>query len=238
MSLAAAIVEDNAMHKRERDSSCGSRSRERDSLGGSRSRERRCIVSGDVLPEAKLIRFVVGPDGELTPDIGATLPGRGMWVGARAATLATAIEKNVFAKAAKQAVKISPDLAARVPSLIVQRLQSDLGMALRAGQLILGFDQVQRALQGAEPPALRVEASDGAADGKRKLFAIGHARGLKVQTIECLTSAELSVAVGRENVIHAALKSGRLQERLSMDAERLSGFRSAATPASPHERDA
>jgi uncharacterized protein len=228
MSLAAATkAEDDAMQGRERDSLCGSR-----------SRERRCIVNGEVLPEAKLIRFVVGPDGALTPDLAAKLPGRGIWVGARAATLDVAIAKNLFAKVAKQAVKISPDLPARVPALIVQRMQSDLGMALRAGQLVLGFDQVQRALQGTEPPSLLVEASDGAADGKRKLFATSHARGLKVQTIECLTSAELSVAVGRENVIHAALKSGRLQERLSMDAERLSGFRSAATPASLHERDA
>jgi len=219
MSLAAATkAEDDAMRGRER--------------------ERRCIVSGEVLPEAKLIRFVVGPDGVVTPDLAAKLPGRGIWVGANAVTLASAIAKNEFAKTAKHAVKISPDLAARVPLLIVQRMQSDLGMALRSGQLVLGFDSVQRALQGPEPPSLLVEASDGAQDGKRKLFAISHARGLKVETIECLTSAELSVAVGRENVIHAALKSGRLQERLSMDAERLSGFRSAATPASPHERDA
>ena len=89
----------------------------------------------------------------------------------------------------------------------------------------------------ARTPALLIEASDGAEDGKRKLFAARHARGLKIQTIECLTSAELSVAVGRENVIHAALKSGRLQERLSMDAGRLSGFRPAALRPSPHERD-
>jgi len=77
MSLAAATkAEDDSM--RERDSSCGSRSRERDSSCGSRSRERRCIVSGEVLPEAKLIRFVVSPDGEITPDIAAKLPGRGI----------------------------------------------------------------------------------------------------------------------------------------------------------------
>jgi hypothetical protein len=196
-------------------------------------RERRCIVSGEVLPEAKLVRFVVGPDGELTPDIAAKLPGRGIWVGASSAALAAAIARNLFAKAAKQAVRISADLAERVPLLLVQRMQSDLGMALRAGQLVLGFDQVQRALQGTTPPTLLVEASDGAFDGKRKLFAAAHARGLKIQTVECLTSAELSVAVGRENVIHAALKSGRLQERLSMDAERLSGFRSASHAGQP-----
>ncbi|HSZ11571.1 MAG TPA: hypothetical protein VK759_05320, partial [Rhizomicrobium sp.] len=76
------------------------------------------------------------------------------------------------------------------------------------------------------PPSLVISARDGSPDGKRKIFAAGHARGLKVETVECLDSAELSLALGRENVIHAALKSGRLQERLSFDAARLSGLRS------------
>ena len=114
-------------------------------------------------------------------------------------------------------------------------MYSDLGMVRREGQTYPGFDTVLRASQSDAPPALMLEASDGAVDGKRKLFAARHVRGLKIQTVECLTSAELSVAVGRENVIHAALKSGRLQERLSLDAERLSGLRAAAL--SPCERD-
>jgi predicted RNA-binding protein YlxR (DUF448 family) len=247
MNLAAAAKdEDDTMRERdslagsrsrERDSLGGSRSREHDSLGGSRSRERRCIMSGDVLPEDKLIRFVVSPDGEVTPDIAAKLPGRGIWVSASAAALDAANAKNLFAKAAKANVKVAPDLALRVPALLVERMQSDLGMARRAGQLLLGFDAVLGALKSDTPPALLIGASDGASDGKRKLFAASHARGLKIKTIECLTSAELSVAVGRENVIHAALKSGRLQERLNMDAGRLLGFRPAATSASPRERD-
>ena len=198
-------------------------------------RERRCIVSGEVLPDSKLIRFVVSPDAVVTPDIAAKLPGRGIWVGATSAALKTAIAKNLFTKAAKANVKVAEDLAIRVEAQLVARIQSDLGMARRAGLLLMGFDTVLRALQSDAPPALLIEASDGADDGKRKIFGASHARGLKIQTIECLTSAELSVAVGRENVIHAALKSGRLQERLSLDAERLSGFRSAATP--PRERD-
>jgi len=200
-------------------------------------RQRRCIVSGEVLPDSKLIRFVVSPDGQVTPDIAAKLPGRGIWVGASKAALTTAIRKGLFAKAAKANVKIADDLVTRVEDLLVARIQSDLGMARRAGLLLMGFDTVLRALQSDAPPALLIEASDGAGDGKRKLFGASHARSLKIQTIECLTSADLSVAVGRENVIHAALKSGRLQERLSLDAERLSGFRSAAKAASPHERD-
>ena len=199
------------------------------------TRERRCIVSGEVLPDDRLVRFAVSPDGEVTPDIAATLPGRGIWVSADAASVAAAVKKNLFAKAAKAQVKAAPDLAARVEALLVARMQADLGMARRSGALLLGFDTVLKAVQSDPAPALLIEASDGAADGKRKLFGAGHARGLKIQTIECLTSAEISLAVGRENVIHAALKSGRLQERLSFDAKRLSGFRSV--PDAGHERD-
>jgi predicted RNA-binding protein YlxR (DUF448 family) len=200
-------------------------------------RERRCIVSGEVLPESRLIRFVVSPDGLVTPDVAAKLPGRGIWVGASSTTLKTAIAKNLFAKAAKTNVKVAAELAERVEAQLVSRIQADLGMARRAGLLLMGFETVLRALQSDAPPALLFEASDGSADGKRKIFGACHARSLKIQTIECLTSSELSVAVGRENVIHAALKSGRLQERLSLDAGRLSGFRSAPTTAGPHERD-
>jgi predicted RNA-binding protein YlxR (DUF448 family) len=198
-------------------------------------RDRKCIVSGEVMPEDRLIRFAVSPDGEVTPDVAATLPGRGIWARATRETLDVAVKKNLFAKAAKAQVKVAPDLAGRVEALLVARMQADLGMARRSDAIHLGFETVQRAIQSDDPPALMVQACDGAADGKRKLFGAAHARGLKIQTTQCLTSAELSVAVGRENVIHAALKSGRLQERLSFDAKRLSGFR--AVPAAADERD-
>lgn len=193
-------------------------------------RERRCIVGGESLPESRLIRFVVSPDSEIVPDVGAILPGRGIWVEATATALNVAVKKNLFAKAAKAQVRVAPDIAARVELQLVARLQADLGMARRAGQIVFGLDAVTREIQSAAPPALVIEASDGAVDGKRKIFGAAHARGLKIETIECLASAEIGVAVGRENVIHAALKSGRLQERLSFDARRLSGFR-AVPPA-------
>ena len=197
-------------------------------------RERRCIVTGEVLSEDRLIRFVVSPDGAVTPDIAAALPGRGIWVGATRDAVNAAAKRNLFAKAAKAKVTVAPNLADRVEALLVARLQADLGMACRSGQILFGFDAVLRALQSDAPPGLVIEARDGAADGKRKLFAASHARGLKTQTAECLSSAEISLAVGRENVIHAALKSGRLQERLNFDAGRLNGFRA---PHGPFERD-
>jgi predicted RNA-binding protein YlxR (DUF448 family) len=199
-------------------------------------RERRCIVRGEVLAESRLIRFAVSPDGEIVPDIGAVLPGRGIWVSADGASLAIALKKGLFSRAAKASVKAAPDLASRVEALLVARMQADLGMARRSGQIVMGFDAVRGAIQADPVPGLVIEASDGAADGKRKVFAAAHARGLKIETLECLSSAEISLAVGRENVIHAALKSGRLQERLSFDGQRLSGFR--RVPEASSEKDA
>lgn len=197
----------------------------------SRSRERRCIVTGEVRDEAHLIRFVVSPDGEVVPDLAAKLPGRGIWVGAERALLERAVAKNQFAKAAKASAKASADLADRTEKLIVQRMQGDLGMARKSGALILGFGNVERALQSDAPPVLLIEASDGAEDGRRKLWAVAHARGLKPAVLDRLSAAELSLALGRENVIHAALKAGALAERLKFEAGRLSGFRSRKTDA-------
>ena len=188
-------------------------------------RERRCITTGEVRPVENLVRFVVGPEGNIVPDIEAKLPGRGLWVTADGAILARAVAKNDFPKAAKAPVKVALDLVARVEKRLVGRMLSDLGLARRAGQLVLGFDNVTRALDTKPPPRVLVEASEGAADGRKKLAGSAAARCLRVETIDCLTRAELSLALGRENVIHAAVKPGPLAERLILDSVRLRGFR-------------
>jgi predicted RNA-binding protein YlxR (DUF448 family) len=221
VTFAAAVAEENAL------------------------RERRCLVSGEVLPEAELMRFATDPDGHVVPDVAASLPGRGMWVRSDRTSVATATAKNLFSKSAKASLKVSGDLPTRVETLLVTRMQADLGLARRAGQLVVGFDNVLRTLDDKVPPSVLVEASDGAADGRRKLAGSAHARSLKTEIIDCLSTAELSLALGRGNVIHAALKPGRLAERLIFDAGRLRGFRPASsakksagsTPA-PSERDA
>jgi uncharacterized protein len=197
LSLAAALKEETAL------------------------RERRCIVTGQTREEARLIRFVVGPDDTIVPDLAAKLPGRGIWVSADRATLA----KAQFARPAKQKVKVPADLADTVERLIVRRMQDDLGLAKRAGVLVSGFDTVVDMIANA---AVLVEAADGAADGRRKLLGAARSRGSDPKLIDCLTSEEISVALGRENVIHAALKSGQLAERLIFEAGRLSGFRTGA----------
>ena len=189
------------------------------------ARERRDIVTGEIMPEHRLIRFVAAPDGLIVPDVAAKLPGRGLWVEASRKAIGLAVEKKLFARAAKANVSASGDLADRAEKALVGRMLGDMGLARRSGAAVLGFDNVLRALDSAKPPALLIEARDGAADGKRKLYNAAHARGLKPVVAECLLSAELGLALGRENVIHAAVQPGGLAERLILDAQRLSALR-------------
>jgi predicted RNA-binding protein YlxR (DUF448 family) len=179
------------------------------------------------LPESRLLRFVADPDGNVVPDVAAKLPGRGLWVEASRDAVNKAVEKKLFSRAAKAQVNATADLSDRAEKALVTRMLGDLGIARRSGQLVLGFDNVLRALEGPKPPKVLIEAFDGAKDGKRKLYAAAHRLELKCTVIESLTSAELGLALGRENVIHAAIQPGGFAERLTFDAERLSGFRSS-----------
>ena len=189
------------------------------------SRERRCILNGTVLPEGRLIRFAVGPDARVFPDVEAKLPGRGMWLTATRGAVEQVLAKKLFSKAAKSAVHADPALADLVEERLVASLCGSLGIARRAGALILGFDSVAEALRGDKPPAVVIQASDASPDGSRKLRGAALAKGIAPFVLNTLSNAELSLALGRENVVHAALKSGRIAERLIFDAGRLRGFR-------------
>jgi predicted RNA-binding protein YlxR (DUF448 family) len=188
-------------------------------------RERRCIVTHEVLAESQLIRFVLDPQGNIVPDVAAKLPGRGMWVTARRDAVDRAVAKGHFSRAAKMPLSVPLGLCDRIEALLVSRMAGDIGLARRSGQLVVGFDTVARALAGEKRLSVLLEASDGALNGRRKL--LGMIRTQPPAVIDCLTVAELSLALGRENVVHAALKPGRLSERLIADASRLSGFRPA-----------
>jgi predicted RNA-binding protein YlxR (DUF448 family) len=198
-------------------------------LGAGRfSRLRRCIATGDVLPEARLLRFVAGPDGAVLPDVEAKLPGRGLWVRAERAAIERAAAKGLFSRAAKAPLAADAGLAARAETRLVARILAQLGLARRAGDMILGFDQIEKALRGEgkeRPPAILVEASEAAENGRRKLQAAALAQGCAPFVIGAFGIAELSLALGRENVVHAAVKAGRIAERLVSDAGRLAGFR-------------
>lgn len=187
------------------------------------SRERRDIVSGEVMEEARLIRFVAGPDGQAVPDLARKLPGRGLWVAADRASVTQAAKKGLFARAAKSQVSAPADLADQVERLLRARLLSALGLARRAGDLTSGFEKVSSAISSGKAAWL-IEASDGAADGRRKLLALARKQARPPGLFGVFGAAELGLALGGENVIHTAFLAGRAVERWAEDVRRLAGF--------------
>jgi hypothetical protein len=191
---------------------------------GEDDRQRRDIVSGEVVDEARLIRFVAGPDGVVTPDVGRKLPGRGLWVAADRASVETAARKGHFSRAAKARLTAPADLADLVERLLATRLLAGLGLARKAGDLEFGFEKVLSALRSGRV-ALWIEAIDGAADGRRKLGAAARKAATPPRLVGLFARAELGLALGAENVIHTAFLAGRGADRWTSDVERLSGFR-------------
>lgn len=184
---------------------------------------RRCVVTGDKKPVPELLRFVVGPDDCIVPDLGGDLPGRGIWLSARRDVVNTACEKNHFAKAAKRKVTVPPRLADDIEAQMVRRCMDALGLARRAGKVVAGFEKTCAWLRTARR-GLLVAARDGSEDGKSKLRAL--APGLAQFTV--LDAAELGRALGRDHVVHAAVAPGGLADRLVFEQSRLLGFREGA----------
>jgi predicted RNA-binding protein YlxR (DUF448 family) len=187
------------------------------------SRERRDIVSGEVMDEPQLIRFVPGPDGVVVPDLARKLPGRGLWVAADRASVETAAKKGLFSRAAKAKLSAPPGLADQVEMLLKRRLLSGLGLARRSGDLTSGFEKVAAAISSGRASWL-IEASDGAADGRRKMLAQLRKPPRPPGVFAVFTAEELGLALGLENVIHTAFLAGRAADRWALDVQRLSGF--------------
>jgi predicted RNA-binding protein YlxR (DUF448 family) len=189
---------------------------------------RRCLVTRMVRPRAALLRFVLDPEGRVQPDLAARLPGRGMWLSADRNVVNKAVAKNLFARAARAPARVAADLGEQVEGLLSRRVLSTLGLARRAGQVAVGFEQVRAALRSGTAAVL-LAASDGAADGRRKLRRLAP----ELPLIVAFSSAELGAALGRESLVHVAVAPGGLAQRLLQDVERLAGFRSGvmALPA-------
>jgi predicted RNA-binding protein YlxR (DUF448 family) len=175
--------------------------------------ERMCAVTRQVQPIDELIRFVVAPSGEVIADLKRKLPGRGLWVSASRKAVAEAVRRNHFGKGFRRDVRVPPTLAADTENLLVRSAVEALAMAAKAGQVVSGFAKVEGALQQRQAVAL-IHAADGAADGTRKLDAIVRQNAGKAgespefPVISVLTSEQLDLALGRSNVIHAALLAG------------------------------
>ena len=187
------------------------------------SRERRDIVSGEVMAEARLIRFVADPDGLAVPDLARKLPGRGIWVAADRTSVETAAKRGLFARSAKARVTAPKDLADQVAALLRRRLLAGLGLARRSGDLTSGFEKVCATISSGKAAGL-IEASDGAPDGRRKVMAVVRRQASGPDVFGLFSSEELGLALGLENVIHTAFLAGRASGRWTEDVRRFAGF--------------
>ena len=181
---------------------------------------RRCVVTRERLPKEKMIRFVVGPERRIVPDLAARLPGRGIWLSARGDVLETARTRGAFARAARGAVTVPPDLTSGLTAALARRIGDTLGLARRAGQAVAGFARAQEWLKGGRA-AVVLEASDGSPE-ERARFLGGWAG--KVAVLAPLDGFGLGAVFGRDHVVHVAVAPGRLAEVLRIEAGRLAGL--------------
>lgn len=190
---------------------------------------RRCIATQRPLAPEQAIRFVVAPDGALTPDLERRLPGRGMWVAAEKEALDKAVAKDLFSRAARQKLALPANLPQLLQRLLLQRLLDALGLARRAGQAVAGYEKVQEFVVRHGAGVLLL-AGDAGRDAKGRSGALS--RGAPV--VEILGAAELGAAFAREQAVFAAIAPGRLAQRVIVDSARLAGLR--GLPTAPREQ--
>jgi predicted RNA-binding protein YlxR (DUF448 family) len=212
--------------------------------------ERSCVVSRAVKSPDDLIRFVVGPDGMLTPDLRRKLPGRGVWTSLSAKTVTEAVKRKAFERSLKAKITVPDDLVAMIDALMLRDALQALAMANKAGLVSSGFAKVE-AVIGSGRCAAVIEASDGADDGRRKIGqAMKRAEiaretsGLKARktpVVAIFAAADLELALGRAHVIHAALAPGPAAEGFLSRWRRLVRYRTddagATEPESPANSD-
>jgi predicted RNA-binding protein YlxR (DUF448 family) len=193
--------------------------------------ERTCIVTRVVRPAEELLRFVAAPDGTVVPDLDGKLPGRGAWVTCNKFAVAAAARKQAFKRALEPGVTAPPDLADLVERLLVKRAMEALSLANKAGLVATGFVKVEARI-GAGAVAALLHGSDAAEDGARKLErqlnAVSRTAGKPVIVCDQLTVEQLSLALGRANVVHACLSTGGATAMFLAEVQRLGRYRAAA----------
>ena len=194
----------------------------------SRGAERFCVATRAVRPVEHMICFVIAPNGEAVADLKQNLPGRGVWVTATRSALDRALKANAFARGFRRDVRLAGDLVPRTERLLENAALDALAVARKAGLVAMGFAQVETALKREAVIAL-LHAAEAASDGVKKLdSALRQSRQSgSVRIIRILTTGQLDLALGRPNVIHAALLAGRASETFMARLRRLERFRSA-----------
>jgi predicted RNA-binding protein YlxR (DUF448 family) len=192
-----------------------------------RARPRRNLASGAPEPRGVLVRFVVGPDRAIVPDVAGQFPGRGLWLSPRRDVLkmAAAGRGRVFSRAAGGAVVVPQELDRLVERLLVERIVNLIGLARRSGAAVCGFERVREALAAMKPsghgPAVLLIAGDASAPDRSRLKA----HSVDVVTSETLTASELGAAFGREDVVFAVVSPGRLATEIEVQARKLALLR-------------
>ncbi len=181
---------------------------------------RTCIATGEEMPKSEMIRFVVSPDHLLVVDVEEKLPSRGIWISSNAQALTLAINKKLFAKAARMQVIVPPELEKTVEARLLARIQNWLSLSVKSGNIVTGFIKVESYLKS-DKAKLILEASDGSRDGREKILRMAH----NVPYITLLSRAELGAGLGKEDAVHLALGFGGITEHLQRDLRRLAGFR-------------
>jgi predicted RNA-binding protein YlxR (DUF448 family) len=202
----------------------------------SRAVERFCIAARATRPVEKMIRFVIAPNGEAVADLKRNLPGRGAWVTATRKALDQAIKGAAFARAFRREVRVAADLAGRTEGLLENAVLDGLAIARKAGLVALGFTKIENALARGRIVAL-LHATEAAPDGVKKLDAALRQSGQvgSVTVARILSAAQLDLALGRPNVVHAALLAGRASDTFVARLRRLEGFRSGELGQDPLE---
>lgn len=190
---------------------------------------RRCIVTRESLPKEAMLRFVLGPEGQIVPDLEGRLPGRGIWLSARTDVLERAVRRGAFSRATRGAVHVPLDLRVRIEDGLRRRIRDLVGIARRSGQAVSGWDSVREWLRVGKA-GLLVEASDGSPAERDRL--VGR-RPLPV--VMPLPAEMLGGVFGRDRAVHVAVAPGRIAERIAVEAARLAGLASAEKPHSAAE---
>jgi predicted RNA-binding protein YlxR (DUF448 family) len=200
--------------------------------------ERMCIVTRERRAPEDLIRFVAGPGGTVVPDIKAKLPGRGVWVAARAEIVEQAVRRQAFARGLKASAKAEKNLPTEVDALLERDCLQSLSLANKAGAVVTGFTKVETAIESGKI-ALILHAGDASADGTRKLAQVLRRKFAAEgpPQINLFASSQLDLALGRANVVHAALKAEPASRAFLARCRRLAAYRSTSCADEPREFD-
>ncbi|MCZ2328057.1 RNA-binding protein [Bartonella sp. F02] len=190
--------------------------------------ERTCIVTRKTASATTLIRFVIGPNNQIVPDLKENLPGRGVWVSAHKDIIQEAIKRKSFSKSFKTDVEVAPNLANIVDRILLKSALGYLSITRKAGAVVTGLTKVDAAIRSGRV-ILVLHAKEAKEDGKRKISQAIHAVqqqiNQEIKTISFLTSDEMSVAFGSNPVIHAALLNMKVANGFLKTIYKLAAYR-------------